>query len=57
MNLPIETDHLTRDYRHVRAVDNLSLRVREGEIYAFRGLNGAGKTTTMPQCSHRLWPR
>lgn len=46
MNL-IETFGLTKEYGTVRAVDNLSLKVSEGEIYAFLGLNGAGKTTTI----------
>lgn len=47
MNLPIETDQLGKRYGDVTAVKNLSLRVAEGEIYAFLGLNGAGKTTTI----------
>lgn len=47
MNLPIETEDLGKRYGGVRAVEHLSLRVAEGEIYAFLGLNGAGKTTTM----------
>jgi len=47
MNLPIETEDLGKRYGDVRAVEHLSLRVAEGEIYAFLGLNGAGKTTTM----------
>jgi ABC-2 type transport system ATP-binding protein len=47
MNLPIETEDLGKHYGDVRAVEHLSLRVAEGEIYAFLGLNGAGKTTTM----------
>jgi ABC-2 type transport system ATP-binding protein len=47
MNLPIETDDLGKSYGDVRAVEHLSLRVAEGEIYAFLGLNGAGKTTTI----------
>lgn len=47
MNLPIETYDLGKDYGPVRAVEHLSLRVAEGEIYAFLGLNGAGKTTTI----------
>ena len=47
MNLPIETVDLGKRYGKVTAVKHLSLRVAEGEIYAFLGLNGAGKTTTI----------
>ena len=47
MNMPIETQDLGKHYRDVRAVEHLSMRVAEGEIYAFLGLNGAGKTTTI----------
>jgi ABC-2 type transport system ATP-binding protein len=47
MNWLIETEELGKSYRDVRAVEHLSLRVAEGEIYAFLGLNGAGKTTTI----------
>jgi ABC-2 type transport system ATP-binding protein len=47
MNWIIETENLGKHYGKVRAVENLSLRVAEGEIYAFLGLNGAGKTTTI----------
>jgi ABC-2 type transport system ATP-binding protein len=47
MSLAIETEDLGKHYREVRAVEHLSLRVAEGEIYAFLGLNGAGKTTTI----------
>src|SRR5512135_1504908 len=47
MNLPIETEDLGKHYGDLKAVEHLSLRVAEGEIYAFLGLNGAGKTTTI----------
>ena len=47
MNWSIETENLGKCYSDVRAVEHLSLRVTEGEIYAFLGLNGAGKTTTI----------
>jgi ABC-2 type transport system ATP-binding protein len=47
MKLTIETEGLGKHYGDVTAVEHLSLRVGEGEIYAFLGLNGAGKTTTI----------
>ncbi len=47
MNMPIETEELGKCFGDVKAVEHLSLRVAEGEIYAFLGLNGAGKTTTI----------
>ncbi len=47
MNWIIETEDLGKNYGDVIAVEDLSLRVAEGEIYAFLGLNGAGKTTTL----------
>jgi ABC-type multidrug transport system, ATPase component len=47
MSWAIETENLHKYYGEVHAVEQLSLRVAEGEIYAFLGLNGAGKTTTI----------
>lgn len=47
MNLVIETENIGKRYRDVTAVEDLSLRVLQGEIYTFLGLNGAGKTTTI----------
>lgn len=43
----IRTENLTKKYREVVAVSELSLNVRKGEIYGFLGLNGAGKTTSI----------
>ena len=43
----IQTDNLTKKFGDFIAVDNVSINVREGEIYGFLGLNGAGKTTTI----------
>lgn len=39
--------NLTKLYGNVKAVDNLSLTVEDGDIYGFIGHNGAGKTTTI----------
>lgn len=47
MDSAIETYDLVKRYGTITAVDGLSLRVEQGEIYAFLGLNGAGKTTTI----------
>ncbi|MBV8208819.1 MAG: ABC transporter ATP-binding protein [Burkholderiaceae bacterium] len=43
----IKTEHLTKRYRALTAVDDLSFEVRPGEVLGFLGPNGAGKTTTM----------
>lgn len=43
----IEIDNLNKTFGEVRAVKNLSLRVKTGEFFAFLGVNGAGKSTTI----------
>lgn len=43
----IETKGLTRKFGGVTAVDDLTLSVKEGEVFGFLGPNGAGKTTTV----------
>jgi ABC-2 type transport system ATP-binding protein len=43
----IETENLTRKFGSLTAVDSLTLRVDEGEIFGLLGPNGAGKTTTV----------
>jgi len=47
MKNAIEIKALTKDYKDIRAVDNLELDIREGELFALLGVNGAGKTTTI----------
>lgn len=43
----IKLEHLTKSFGPVKAVDDLSLEIREGDIIGFLGPNGAGKTTTL----------
>ena len=43
----LRIEHLTKKYGDRKAVDDLSLHIRGGEIYGFIGHNGAGKTTTL----------
>lgn len=43
----IEINGLTKKFKDVIAVNDLSFRAKEGELFAFLGLNGAGKSTTI----------
>lgn len=43
----IEIKNLDKSFQDVHAVDDLSLVVKEGELFAFLGVNGAGKSTTI----------
>jgi len=59
----IEIEGLTKDYtlgfwrkRMRRSLDNLSLRVEDGEIFGFLGPNGAGKTTTLKLLMGLIFP-
>ena len=46
----LRIEHLTKSYGSKKAVDDLTLHIRPGEIYGFIGHNGAGKTTTIKAC-------
>ncbi len=59
----VEIEKLTKDYevgfwrkRKVRALDGLSLSVKQGEIFGFLGANGAGKTTTLKLLMRLIYP-
>ena len=59
----MEIENLTKDFtvgfwkkRPVRALDNLSLQINQGEIFGFLGPNGAGKSTTIKLLMNLLYP-
>ena len=43
----VETKNLVKVFNKVKSVDNVNLKIKEGEIYGFLGPNGAGKSTTI----------
>lgn len=54
--MDIVVENLTKQYGPQKAVDNISFRVRTGEVLGFLGPNGAGKTTTMKAITSYLQP-
>lgn len=63
MNSVVKIQNLTKDYeigfwrkKKVRALDDLSLVVEQGEIFGFLGANGAGKTTTIKLLMRLMFP-
>jgi ABC-2 type transport system ATP-binding protein len=53
---PIRTEGLTKHYGDVKALVDLDLEVKQGEVFGFLGPNGAGKTTTIRSLLHFLFP-
>jgi ABC-2 type transport system ATP-binding protein len=52
----IIVEHLCKNFGEIKAVDDISFDVKEGEIFAFLGPNGAGKTTTIKMLTTLLDP-
>ncbi len=46
-NIMLEIQNLTKYYGKVKGIENLSLKLEEGEVFGFIGPNGAGKSTTI----------
>jgi ABC-2 type transport system ATP-binding protein len=47
MPVIIQVNNLSKEYKELKAVDNLSFTVHQGDVYGFLGQNGAGKSTTI----------
>jgi ABC-2 type transport system ATP-binding protein len=45
--LPLQIEHVSKQYGDKTAVNEIDIQVKEGEIFGLLGANGAGKTTTM----------
>ena len=52
----IEIEALTKSFKRKRAVDAISLTVKQGSVYGFLGPNGAGKTTTIRMLLGLIYP-
>lgn len=52
----LQTDHLTKSYKKYKALENISISLKEGKIYGLIGKNGAGKTTLMRIISGLSFP-
>jgi ABC-2 type transport system ATP-binding protein len=52
----ITVENLSKNFGSLKAVDNVSFDVKEGEIFGFLGPNGAGKTTTINMLTTLLKP-
>ncbi|MFX1353217.1 MAG: ABC transporter ATP-binding protein, partial [Promethearchaeota archaeon] len=56
MSIIIETENLTKFFNERIAVDNLNLRIHQGELLSLLGPNGAGKSTTIKMLTTILKP-
>jgi ABC-2 type transport system ATP-binding protein len=56
MSIVIKAEHVSKYYRDIKAVDDISFTVYEGDVYGFLGQNGAGKSTTIKMLTGLLAP-
>lgn len=56
MEIVLETKNLTKKFKNITAVDNLSLVVYKGDVFGFLGPNGAGKSTTIRMLTSLIYP-
>ena len=52
----IEIKSLTKDYKNVRALDNVTLTFEENKIYGLLGRNGVGKSTLLNIITDKVFP-
>ncbi len=52
----VELNNLTKEFKKLKAVDNLNFKVNSGEVYGLLGANGAGKTTTLRTLATLIGP-
>lgn len=56
MKYTVQTNTLTKSFEGKTVVSNVSMNIKEGEIYGFLGPNGAGKTTIMKMLTNLVKP-
>ena len=54
MSNTIKIDNLNKSYGNIKAVNNLSFRVKDDELFSFLGINGVGKSTTINMICDKL---
>lgn len=47
MEAAVKVEHLVKHFNDVKAVDDISFRIKKGDLFGFLGVNGAGKSTTI----------